>query len=169
MNKKITDLFYAPIGLVAGASQMIPVLAEQGRMQVANARLIGEMAARMGSAKLVDQVSDPSALVQGLLTRAGFTPPKVAADAKATVPASTPSPAKPAAAEPAHKPTAAQKATKVPTASELAIVDYDSLAASQVVSRLVALSAEELEAVRRYELANRARKTILGRVAQLQR
>jgi hypothetical protein len=36
-----------------------------------------------------------------------------------------------------------------------------------VVQRLPGLSAEELEAVRDYELAGRARKTILHRVAQL--
>jgi hypothetical protein len=51
--------------------------------------------------------------------------------------------------------------------AELAIPGYDTLSASQVVQRLPGLSAEELEAVRTYELAGRARKTILLRVAQL--
>ncbi len=53
-------------------------------------------------------------------------------------------------------------------AALLAIPDYDSLAASQVVPRLAGLTAAELEAVRQYEAAHRARRTILGRVAQLQ-
>jgi hypothetical protein len=53
-------------------------------------------------------------------------------------------------------------------ADELAIPAYDSLAASQVVQRLEGLTAAELEAVRRYEVAHRSRKTILGKVAQLQ-
>ncbi len=53
-------------------------------------------------------------------------------------------------------------------AALLAIPDYDSLAASQVVPRLAGLTADELEAVRAYEAAHRARRTILGRVAQLQ-
>ncbi len=53
-------------------------------------------------------------------------------------------------------------------AAALAIPDYDSLSASQVVPRLAGLSAQELEAVRQYEAAHRARRTILGRVAQLQ-
>ncbi len=52
---------------------------------------------------------------------------------------------------------------------ELAIPAYDSLAASQVVQRLDGLTADELEAVRRYEIAHRARKTVLGKIAQLQR
>jgi hypothetical protein len=55
-----------------------------------------------------------------------------------------------------------------PLATELAIPDYDSLSASQVVPRLAGLSRQELEAVRTYEQAHRARKTILNRVAQLQ-
>jgi hypothetical protein len=54
------------------------------------------------------------------------------------------------------------------SASELAIPDYDGLSASHVVNRLGGLSAAELEAVRRYEAANRGRKTILSKVAQLQ-
>ena len=53
-------------------------------------------------------------------------------------------------------------------AAVLAIPDYDSLSASQVVPRLAGLTTDELEAVRRYETAHRARRTILGRVAQLQ-
>jgi hypothetical protein len=54
-------------------------------------------------------------------------------------------------------------------ADELAIPAYDSLAASQVVQRLEGLTGLELEAVRRYELAHRARKTVLGKITQLQR
>lgn len=56
-----------------------------------------------------------------------------------------------------------------PASGELAIPGYDSLSASQVVQRLASLSGEELEAVRAYEAANRGRRTILARVAQLQR
>jgi hypothetical protein len=52
--------------------------------------------------------------------------------------------------------------------SDLAIPSYGSLAASQVVSRLDGLSPVELESVRRYELAHRGRKTVLGKIAHLQ-
>ena len=55
-----------------------------------------------------------------------------------------------------------------PPVGDLAIPDYDSLAASQVVPRLRALDGTELEAVRAYEAAGRGRKTILNRIAQLQ-
>ena len=44
----------------------------------------------------------------------------------------------------------------------------DSLAASQVIPRLEGLGPAELDAVRRYETEHRGRKTILGKVTQLQ-
>ena len=50
----------------------------------------------------------------------------------------------------------------------LAIPDYDSLAASQVIPRLAGLSTDELEDVREYEDQHRARKTILSKIAKLQ-
>ena len=55
-----------------------------------------------------------------------------------------------------------------PAASSLAIPNYDALAASQVVPRLASLSAPDLDAVRRYEEANRGRRTILSGIAQIQ-
>jgi hypothetical protein len=64
--------------------------------------------------------------------------------------------------------TAAAAVAVVIDAAGLAIPDYDGLSASHVVNRLAGLSAVELEAVRAYELANRGRKTILSKVAQLQ-
>jgi hypothetical protein len=57
---------------------------------------------------------------------------------------------------------------RTPAEAELAIPAYNSLAASQVVSRLEGLTAAELEAVRRYEEAHRGRRTVLGKIALLQ-
>ncbi len=54
-----------------------------------------------------------------------------------------------------------------PSVEDLAIPDYDSLAASQVVPRLTTLEPAELEAVGSYEAANRSRRTILNRVTAL--
>jgi hypothetical protein len=55
----------------------------------------------------------------------------------------------------------------VPAVETLAIPHYDSLAASQVVPRLSALSEDELMALRGYESAQRGRRTILNRIDQL--
>jgi hypothetical protein len=54
-----------------------------------------------------------------------------------------------------------------PSAADLPIPEYDGLSASQVVSRLSGLTAEELEAVAAYEAAGRARKTVLGAIDRL--
>ncbi len=67
--------------------------------------------------------------------------------------------AAPVATEPVVPPVAAV---------DLAIADYDSLAASQVIPRLPGLDADELADVGRYETTNRHRKTILGKIAQIQ-
>lgn len=71
----------------------------------------------------------------------------------------------------AEKPAAPARSTAegpAPAVQSLPIPDYDSLSASQVVSRLRGLADDELESLRRYESANRARKTILSRLQQLQ-
>ena len=69
-----------------------------------------------------------------------------------------------------HPPTVqiAHRTQSGPGADSLAITGYDSLSATQVLPRLEGLTADELEAVRAYEDAHRGRRTILGRIAQLQ-
>jgi hypothetical protein len=71
-------------------------------------------------------------------------------------------------------PVASQERTESPVEvtepeTELPIAGYDQLAASQVVARLGDLDAGALAAVERYELAHRARRTVLSKVAQLRR
>ena len=68
----------------------------------------------------------------------------------------------------ADEPQPAANGSALPSADELAIPGYDQLAASQVVPRLAGLTAEELDLIRAYEAGNRQRRTILGRIAQLQ-
>lgn len=55
-----------------------------------------------------------------------------------------------------------------PSLAALPIPDYDALSASQVVERLHGLARAELDAVRSYEHAHRGRRTVLGKIAQLQ-
>ena len=57
--------------------------------------------------------------------------------------------------------------TPSPGAADLAIEEYESLAASQVVARLPSLTPDELDAVRRFEAEHRGRRTVLGRIDQL--
>ncbi len=165
------DLFvYAPIGLLFEGASLLPQLVEKGKSQVAMARMIGKFAVEQGrgeATKVADKLQDQAA---GLLDLVGNTlaPTPQAARTPSPAPPSPPSRSAPAAAStrPAGKARATTSATV--DAPVLAIPDYDGLSASQVVNRLAGLSAAELEAVRAYEAANRGRKTILSKVAQLQ-
>ena len=92
------------------------------------------------------------------------------ADRPITVPspAVAASPATAAAAAEAPATAASQwSAGDAGPALNLAIPEYDTLSASQVVRRLDGLGPDELDAVRRHESAGRMRRTILHRVEQL--
>lgn len=68
------------------------------------------------------------------------------------------------------EPRAAAEADETPDApgaATLPIEDYESLAASQVVTRLAALTPEGLVEVREFESAHRGRRTIIGKIDQL--
>ncbi len=158
------DLFvYAPLGLLMNADEVVPQLIEKGRQQVTMARMFGQMAVQQGSVeagkavgKLQEQAVDVVAQLSG-----GRRAHHVDADVD-DEPVPTPAPA------PTPAPTRAVSTADAPAAETLAIPDYDSLSASQVVPRLEGLAGGELDAVRQYEIAHRGRKTILSKIAQLQ-
>lgn len=153
------DLFvYAPIGLFFEAPSLVPRLAERGRIQARNARLFGQFAVRRGEAEVRRHLTGLEEQGTGLLRLFGILPEEAEPDLPATAP-------------PGREPAPASangNGAAGPDVDELAIPDYDSLSASQVVTRLEGLRADELEAVRAYEVANRGRRTILNKVAQLQ-
>jgi pyruvate/2-oxoglutarate dehydrogenase complex dihydrolipoamide acyltransferase (E2) component len=162
------DLFvYAPIGLLFDGATLLPQLVERGRSQVSMARLIGRFAVGQGrteASRAASRLQDQAAGVLGFI---GDSVPVPSAERAPTAPT------RPAASE--ATPTVATATTLTvapappgPAAADLAIPDYDGLSASQVVNRLAGLSATELASVQRYEAANRGRKTILSKVAQLQ-
>ena len=157
-------LVYAPLGLLLEARDLVPKLADKGRQrmggQVTVARMIGEMAVRQGQRRA-------EKVMQRMREQQGWSGASVSdktrdrpANGHGPPPSAEPDPAPP-------PPEAAGSAPAAPAASSLAIPAYDTLSASQVVPRLEGLSAEELEAVRLYEEATRARKTVLTRIDQL--
>ncbi len=145
---------------------------QKGKAQVGTARVLGEFAVTQGRSegdKLAGQVAGG---VLGLLARFGQSPsphppavPEAASPAAPAAAPASPAPTPVIDGEPISPDRAAGAAIAPET---LAIPDYDGLSASHVVNRLAGLAAAELEAVRLYELANRGRKTILSKVAQLQ-
>ena len=165
---QMLDLFvYAPLGFALDARALLPKLIDRGRDQVTNqvtmARMMGQFAVQQGQSEAGKQIAKVQEQATTALAELGLL-------GKAEEPAPSPEPApvpepEPAAAAP--KP-AAKSAAAQGSASDLAIPDYDSLAASQVIPRLAGLATGELEAVRSYEAGHRGRKTILNKIAQLQ-
>jgi hypothetical protein len=149
IEQAVDLFFFAPLGLVMNANEIIPQLAEKGRQQAKLARMFGRYTVNKGQTRAANAV-------KGLQQQ--FAGARVMAPAPVT-PAAAPRPV--ANSRPKVVPNG-------PSASSLAIPDYDSLSASQVVPRLDGLAEEELDAVRRYEAANRGRQTILNKIAQLQ-
>lgn len=190
LDAALDAFVYAPIGLIFEGSTVLPQLVEKGRNQVAMAKMLGQFAVQQASqeagkaaGKLTDQAAGILDFVGGSVTPIAEPPPPPSAPPAAR-PARTPktsSPARDAARKvAAGSGKAKPRPTPVPAAAPdlevvgdgpvatLAIPDYDGLSASQVVNRLAGLEPAELEAVRSYELANRGRKTILSKIAQLQ-
>jgi hypothetical protein len=196
IDQAMDAFVYAPIGLIFDGPDLFPKLAERGRNQVQTARMMGEMVVKMGQSEAEKRAARTQGPLRDALTAVGVVPPRPVQPANATTdpatatgataapprpqtpaPKST-SPTKAAAKKtPPAKTTAKKAATKAPAAKKaatpssasLGIPDYDSLSASQVVKRLQGMPGSELDAVRAYEAATRARKTILNRITQLQK
>ena len=190
-------LVYAPVGVALYLRDTVPTFVnlfvsrgkaelgqrrQQAQDQVAQAKAMGEFAVNFGGPKVREHVEKGIALarkgaesVLGGAGDEGGVP-----DAVEDVPSPSPAPApRPdpapansrAASRPAGKSTHTSTTTKTaapaPAATTLVIPDYDELSASQVVERLDGLPASELDAVRAYEEAHRARRTILYKIEQL--
>jgi hypothetical protein len=156
LDQLLDLVFFAPIGLLAESHARVDELAQRGREQLDGqmkmARMVGQVAVRKGQKEASTRLTQLRA-VPGP-TSAVTTTPAPAPTVEQVIPV--------------RGATAPQPAPAGPASSTLAIPAYDSLAASQVVPRLDGLSAAELEAVRLYESSHRGRKTILGKIAQLQ-
>jgi hypothetical protein len=158
--EQVLDLFvYAPLGFLMNADEVIPNLIERGRQQVTMARMFGQMAVKQGqveASKAANRLQDQATEVVGQLSNRG-------GGKSAAAPAPAAAPVAQAAAPVAET----EPAEPAPGVDSLAIPDYDSLSASQVVPRLDGLSKAELDSVRAYESANRGRKTILSKISAL--
>lgn len=162
VEQALDVVLYAPIGLVFSARELLPKLAEKGRSQLGVARMMGQFAVQQGqkeAGKLFDKAQGQArtTIEQLGVFNVGGNGSTPAGRSGEPAPAPAPAPADPPAAP-----------NSGPEAASLAIPDYDSLSASQVLPRLSGLSPDELEAVRAYEAEHRGRKTILNRAGQLQ-
>ena len=142
---------FAPLGFLCESRELYPQLAEEGRAQLAAriqvARMVGQFAVRKGQQEAAKAMERRRA-------------------AETSGPESAPAPDA-VGGDVVALHDDADDMDDI-TEADLAIPSYGSLAASQVVSRLDGLAPVELETVRRYEVAHRGRKTVLGKIANLQ-
>jgi len=178
-------LVYGPIGLAMylrdTAPSFLKVFVARGRAEVeqrrravgdqlGQARDAGESAAEGGAPQVLRFVSDGLARVRE--TAEGALGALGGLSGDAPVPTAE-GPDTAAGADDGHaaESNVAAEERPAPAASDpgLAIASYDGLSASQVVDRLDGLGPGELEAIREYEAAHRARATILGKIDHLTR
>jgi hypothetical protein len=171
--------------LVARGKAEVDRRHEQVVYQASNARSMGQFAWAFGLPKVRKRAGRRVAHVRGaavhLLQSRGLVPtPAAPAPAPATPPApvaeawtappermDSAAPSLPTRV-PASAASAANGERAVAERAELPIPGYDALSASQVVERLAGLADTELAAVRNYEAAHRNRRTILGKIEQLE-
>jgi hypothetical protein len=170
------DLFvYAPVGLALTAAEELPKLIEKGRQrlngQLTMARMMGEFAVNEGQKRAEKFVRNAGERAGGSRPATPpappATPPAAPRETTTTV-ATAPPPADAGPVTEVGTDAPSTNGTTPHVPADLAIPGYDALSASQVVQRLAGLAPDELEAVRDYESSHRGRKTILGRISQLQ-
>src|SRR5262245_8302194 len=105
--------------------------------------------------QVTNRVAEPMRLVRSIVELATGAPPGQRAHGE-------PDESTPAADDDSPPSDGASDA-----AVQLPIDEYESLAASHVVARLDSLTPSELRQLRRFEVAHRGRRTVIGRIDQL--
>ena len=176
VRQLIDVMFYAPIGLLTLAQRELPqcLATAQTRLdnQISLARIVGKVAVKKGRSELGRRLHHGTTSEQGDIeatpTASISIPTSTSTSTSTSLPLSLPTreatPSLPAVLIAA----VAQSPLLREPIAELPIEGYDSLAASQVVLRLGSLTRDELVAVQTYEHSHRARRTILGKINQLQ-
>ena len=164
-------LLFAPLGALLALREHAPEWAVQGRAKAETrirvARMIGEFAVKTGVKEIERRIAgrfparDESDGADGK-THTESTSTEVSSTGVATTGS-----AGAVSSTPVGGSGSVETAAPAPPVSSLPIPSYDSLAASQVVERLDALSADELDLVRAYEVAGRHRQTVLHRIDRL--
>ena len=155
-------LVYAPVGLLYEYDEVLPRLVKRGKSQVQLARVIGKMAAERGGPESVGAVVEALAnmmaeRVTEIGSAIGLAPPIADDEAGAEDPLESGSGRGGATAEPGDD----------GEPRPLPIAGYDRLTAREIVGLLDELDAGQLARIRAHEEANRARKTVLGKLDRL--
>lgn len=148
--ERLLDLtLFAPIGILTALREELPKFSQQGRQVVLNrvalARFIGQMAVQQGQREIAKRLE-----ARRTTGPVETTATDVAASTELLRDVDT------------------SRGRDVPSVADLPIAGYESLPALNVVQRLATLHPDEVELVRRFEQAHRARRTILAKIDQLQ-
>ena len=137
-------LVFAPLGLGAKLVEDAPNAVGMARRELSNARFIGRLAVDRGIKQ-----------VRSRLERPVPVSPRAAVSVHATD---------------EHVPPTDRDELVLdggPSADSLALPDYDTLPAIDIVAKLETLDAADREAIELYESVHRRRRTVLGKLAQL--
>ena len=179
---QLVDLFvYAPVGLLYEYQDVLPKLVKRGKSQVQLAKVVGQMAMNRGN-----PADNFTVLAEGLAgvvakqitelgSAIGLAPPQAGDEAKSD--GDTPPPPSTADAIVVTEAVAAAEAVPEvgagsatgPEDRPLPIARYDELKAKEIIELLDDLEPNQLERIRSHEEANRARKTVLGKLDRLAR
>jgi hypothetical protein len=179
VDKALRILVYAPVGLACylkdSAPTFIDVFVSRGRREVEGAKRVVEEKLGLrtpppapapspsvqkrfadGFGKVASQAGTVAAAVAGSVVNAASPPPNA-----------TGSPTDESTGVSGSGGGATAGPATAGAATELPIAGYDGLSASQIIERLDGLSRGALERIRLYEIAHRARRTILASIDQL--
>lgn len=174
-ERVVEALLFTPFE-IAGSLAAQPIkqwnsASKQVRQEISNARVIGKLALTFGAKRLRSDIEQRlgGSADSTTTARPATTSSRRAQDAPtaSTGVAGESTPGAAAAAPAATVDDDAAVTSAMVDADDLALPDYDSLAASNIVQMLGGLTSDELDAVEIYERAHRARRTVLGKVMQL--
>ncbi len=182
VRQLIDVMFYAPIGLLTLAQRELPqcLATAQTRLdnQISLARIVGKVAVKKGRSELGRRLHHGTTSEQGDIEATPTASISIPTSTSTLVSTSTSTSTSLPLSLPTREATPSLPAVLIAAVAqspllrepiaELPIEGYDSLAASQVVLRLGSLTRDELVAVQTYEHSHRARRTILGKINQLQ-
>ncbi len=158
-------LFFAPIGFAKRARKLLPDLIREGRSTAASARTIGKFVTPIARKQGTKLVKAKVAEITGSTlpkSRQGPRSVETAEGRPAVVRTAKPKVARPGTTG------SAEASPKDPSIPHEPFAGYDHLGSAAVVARLGELSRAERSAVRAYETAHRNRRTVLGRLDQLE-
>jgi len=167
VDRLLDVVVYAPLGVAAQVVEELPQLAQRGRDTVAGPGAMYRSVGLFAMQQARNMAERHAGGVHDLLTSVGFLSPRGTAsgdeDASETEPETGGFEADQVDPVARFDQTAADSAS----VGDVGISGYDTRPAAEVVPLLAELSAEQRAAVRAHESAGRGRRTILGRLDQL--